>query len=123
MGAGFWLREGVAERAEALAKAQFAARRDAHDCALLYLALGRRALLQARAHTSGVRDQGLGIQGSGTRDLRFTTVCPGARVVSPRAVALRDGATAPRRIAVTYVMATCGGAVHQDMHQVLQSCA
>ncbi|KAK9832643.1 hypothetical protein WJX81_006635 [Elliptochloris bilobata] len=46
VGAGFWLREGVAERAEALAKAQFAVRRDAHDCALLYLALGRRALLQ-----------------------------------------------------------------------------
>ena len=56
VGAGFWLREGVAERAEALAKAQFAARRDAHDCALLYLALGRRALLQARAHTAGVRE-------------------------------------------------------------------
>ena len=51
VGAGFWLREGVAERAEALAKAQFAARRDAHDCALLYLALGRRALLQVNTHT------------------------------------------------------------------------
>jgi len=46
VGAGFWLREGVTEHAEALAKAQFAARRDAHDCALLYLGLGRRALLQ-----------------------------------------------------------------------------
>ena len=101
MGAGFWLREGVAERAEALAKAQFAARRDAHDCALLYLVLGRRALLQARAHTPGVRDQGSGIQGSGTRDLGSSTVCPGARVVPLRAAALRDGWTAPRRIAVT----------------------
>jgi len=47
VGAGFWLREGVAERAEALARAQYAGRRDPHDCALLYLALGRRALLQA----------------------------------------------------------------------------
>ncbi len=48
VGAGFWLREGVAERAEALARVQYAGRRDPHDCALLYLALGRRALLQAR---------------------------------------------------------------------------
>ena len=48
MGAGFWLREqavltGIAER---LAKQQFAARRNADDCALLYCALGRRSVLQ-----------------------------------------------------------------------------
>ena len=48
VGAGFWLRgaQAVRKQAEALAKAQFAARRDPHDCALLYIALGRRALLQ-----------------------------------------------------------------------------
>ncbi len=49
-GAGFWLTDAGAVRAqaEALAKAQFAARRDPQDCALLYIALGRRALLQVR---------------------------------------------------------------------------
>jgi hypothetical protein len=49
-GAGFWLTDAGAVRAqaEALAKAQFAARRDPQDCALLYIALGRRPLLQAR---------------------------------------------------------------------------
>lgn len=48
-GVGFWLTDAGAVRAqaEALAKAQFAARRDPQDCALLYIALGRRALLQA----------------------------------------------------------------------------
>lgn len=48
MGAGFWLRDhallsGLAER---LAKQQFAARRNADDCALLYCALGKRSVLQ-----------------------------------------------------------------------------
>lgn len=48
LGAGFWLREplalaGVAER---LAKQQFAARRNADDCALLHCALGKRSVLQ-----------------------------------------------------------------------------
>ena len=35
----------VKARAEALAKAQFASRRDAHDCALMYIALGKKQLL------------------------------------------------------------------------------
>ncbi len=51
LGAGFWLREpralaGIAER---LAKQQFAARRTADDCALLYCALGKRSVLQVGA--------------------------------------------------------------------------
>ena len=37
-------------RAEALAKAQFASRRDAHDCALMYIALGKKQLLLVSAH-------------------------------------------------------------------------
>ncbi len=50
LGAGFWLTDpdlahSVAER---LAKAQFAARRSADDCALLYCALGKTAVLQVR---------------------------------------------------------------------------
>lgn len=47
-GCGLWLTDAKVLRstAEALAKAQFAERRDAHDCALMYLALGRRSLLQ-----------------------------------------------------------------------------
>ena len=47
-GAGFWLVDAATVRvqAEALAKAQFAAKRDPQDCALLYIALGRRTLLQ-----------------------------------------------------------------------------
>ena len=47
-GAGFWLTEAkaVRQQAEALAKAQFAAKRDPFDCALMYIALGKRALLQ-----------------------------------------------------------------------------
>ena len=60
VGAGFWLRDARAVRgqAEALARAQFAARRDPRECALLYVALGRRALLQvapalAAAHPDG----------------------------------------------------------------------
>jgi hypothetical protein len=48
MGAGFWLREQavLTSIAERLAKQQFAARRNADDCALLYCALGRRSVLQ-----------------------------------------------------------------------------
>ncbi|BDA47164.1 probable DmX-like protein 2 at C-terminar half [Coccomyxa sp. Obi] len=47
-GAGFWLTDAkaVRQQAEALAKAQFAARRDPHDCALMYIALGKKTLLQ-----------------------------------------------------------------------------
>ncbi|KAL4433701.1 hypothetical protein ABPG75_000142 [Micractinium tetrahymenae] len=48
LGAGFWLRDprALASIAERLAKQQFAARRNADDCALLYCALGRRTVLQ-----------------------------------------------------------------------------
>ena len=41
----------VVARAEALAKAQFAHRRDPHDCALLYLALKKKQLLMV-SHAS-----------------------------------------------------------------------
>jgi hypothetical protein len=48
LGAGFWLRDGaaLAATAERLAKQQFASRRNADDCALLYAALGKRSVLQ-----------------------------------------------------------------------------
>lgn len=48
LGAGFWLRDRalLASTAERLAKQQFAARRNADDCALLYSALGKRSVLQ-----------------------------------------------------------------------------
>ena len=36
------------QQAEALAKAQFAAKRDPFDCALMYIAVGKRTLLQVR---------------------------------------------------------------------------
>ncbi|KAL0019249.1 hypothetical protein WJX77_001067 [Trebouxia sp. C0004] len=47
VGAGFWLTDPqvVLARAEALAKAQFARSRDAHDCALMYVALKKKQLL------------------------------------------------------------------------------
>ncbi|GIM04382.1 hypothetical protein Vretimale_8962, partial [Volvox reticuliferus] len=47
VGAGFWLADPrvLREQAEALAKAQYARRKEPYDCALLYLALGRKALL------------------------------------------------------------------------------
>ena len=35
----------VLARAEALAKAEFARKRDAHDCALMYVALKKKQLL------------------------------------------------------------------------------
>ena len=38
----------VLARAEALAKAQFALKRDPHDCALMYLALKKKQLLMVR---------------------------------------------------------------------------
>jgi hypothetical protein len=38
----------VLARAEALAKAQFAGGRDAHDCALMYVALKKKQLLLVR---------------------------------------------------------------------------
>ncbi len=51
LGAGFWLRDYrlLAALAERLAKQQFAARRNADDCALLYCALGKRSVLQVCA--------------------------------------------------------------------------
>ncbi|KAA6424834.1 MAG: hypothetical protein FRX49_05008 [Trebouxia sp. A1-2] len=47
VGAGFWLTDHqvVLARAEALAKAQFARSRDAHECALMYVALEKKQLL------------------------------------------------------------------------------
>ena len=48
LGAGFWLRDHdtLARTVDQLAKQQFAARRNADECALLYCALGRRSVLQ-----------------------------------------------------------------------------
>ena len=45
---GFWLTDSKQVRAlaEQLAKAQFAAKRDPHNCALMYIALGKKTLLQ-----------------------------------------------------------------------------
>lgn len=50
LGAGFWLRDHqlLAGMAERMAKQQFATRRNADDCALLYCALGKRSVLQVR---------------------------------------------------------------------------
>ena len=47
-GVGFWLTDysQVRQLAEQLAKAQFADKRDPHDCALMYIALGKKMLLQ-----------------------------------------------------------------------------
>lgn len=49
-GAGFWLRDPglVLDVGEKLAKAQFAAARKPDACALLYVALGKKATLQVR---------------------------------------------------------------------------
>lgn len=54
VGAGFWLSdpEALKAQAEALARAQYARNKDAHDCALLYLALGRKPVLQGLFRTS-----------------------------------------------------------------------
>jgi hypothetical protein len=51
-GVGFWLADrcAVHKLALDLAKAQFAARRDPHDCALMYIALGKKSLLQVGTH-------------------------------------------------------------------------
>lgn len=38
--------------AEKLAKAQFAAKRDPHDCTLMYIALGKKTLLQVTRQSS-----------------------------------------------------------------------
>jgi hypothetical protein len=55
LGVGFWLTEPAALRAtaEALAKAQFAATKDAHEPALMYAALGKKAVLQGLFRSSG----------------------------------------------------------------------
>ncbi|WIA34453.1 hypothetical protein OEZ86_012786 [Tetradesmus obliquus] len=55
LGAGFWLTQQSALRAtaDALATAQFAATKDAHEPALLYAALGKKAVLQGLFRSSG----------------------------------------------------------------------
>jgi hypothetical protein len=55
IGVGFWLTEPAAlwATAEALAKAQFAATKDAHEPALMYAALGKKAVLQGLFRSSG----------------------------------------------------------------------
>jgi hypothetical protein len=55
VGAGFWLTEpSVAkQQAEALARWQYSKAKDPHDCALLYLALGRKAVLQGLFKSAG----------------------------------------------------------------------
>ena len=47
LGVAYWVRNAQTLRgiAEKLAKVQFIARRDAHDCALMYLAVGKKAAL------------------------------------------------------------------------------
>ena len=47
-GAGLWLLDKAQARtqAEALARAQFARYRDPYECMLMYLALGKKAVLQ-----------------------------------------------------------------------------
>jgi hypothetical protein len=57
VGAGLWLTDPAAASAaaEALARAQYARRRDPHDCALMYVASGRRGLLQGLFRTAGHR--------------------------------------------------------------------
>ncbi len=44
----YYILQVVLARAEALAKAQFARSRDAHDCALMYVALKKKQLLLVR---------------------------------------------------------------------------
>jgi len=73
LGAGFWLRstQVLASIAERLAKQQFAARRNADDCALLYCALGKRTVLQVRT--------GCPVPGHLCRALFLVAVCMGVR--------------------------------------------
>lgn len=49
LGAGLWLVDAAAARAvaELLARSQFSRHRDPYECALMYLALGKRAVLQS----------------------------------------------------------------------------
>lgn len=56
LGAGFWLADAgqAREVAERLAKAQFAASRNADDCALLYCAMGKKSVLQVGGTAGGV---------------------------------------------------------------------
>lgn len=55
VGAGLWLTDAAAVRtaAEQVAKGQFAARNDPYDCALMYMALGNRSLLQNLFRSAG----------------------------------------------------------------------
>jgi hypothetical protein len=66
LGAGLWLTEPGALRstAEALARAQYAATKDPHDCALLYLALGKKQLVQGLFKSAGNKKvRGMGTAG------------------------------------------------------------
>lgn len=56
LGVGFWLRDQqfLASTMEKLAKQQFAERRNADDCALLYCALGKRSVLQVRCQLNSI---------------------------------------------------------------------
>lgn len=55
LGAGFWLSDPqvVRKKAEALARAQYARRRDPYECTLLYLALGKTSLLAGLFRQAG----------------------------------------------------------------------
>ncbi|KAK9799814.1 hypothetical protein WJX73_002530 [Symbiochloris irregularis] len=59
VGAGFWLTEDVLLRskAEELAKAQYAVRKDPADAALMYVALGKKLLLQGLFRTAMLQKQ------------------------------------------------------------------
>ena len=59
----------VVARAEALAKAQFAHRRDPHDCALMYLALKKKQLLTVSSFCTCVH-----ITAVVTRSTRYATL-------------------------------------------------
>jgi hypothetical protein len=60
LGAGLWLREPAVLRAtaEGLAKAQYAVAKDPHEAALMYAALGKKAVLQGLFRSSGNKKVG-----------------------------------------------------------------
>ena len=78
LGAGFWLRDAglLAGLAERLAKQQFAARRNADDCALLYCALGKRSVLQVGGASRRGRAGGTGMTGVVLPHLRQPSCLP-----------------------------------------------
>jgi hypothetical protein len=67
LGAGLWLTDPGALRStgEALARAQYAASKDPHDCALLYIALGKKQLVQGLFKSAGNKKVGGGQAGRG----------------------------------------------------------